>query len=112
MVRSMRRLSKCVFGLCVGLGLFAARAEAQFKNGSQPTELNIPRVSQRASVTQRIGLTDVTIVYHRPAVGGREIWGKTVPYGKIWRVGANDNTTITFADDVTVEGKALPAGTY
>jgi tetratricopeptide (TPR) repeat protein len=63
-------------------------------------------------VTQRIGLTDITITYHRPEVGGREIWGKTVPYGKVWRAGANENTTINFADDVTVEGKPLPAGTY
>src|SRR5262245_39597663 len=109
----MLRISKCALGLCVGLlGLLAGRAEGQFKNGSQPTELNIPRASQRASVTQRIGLTDITIVYHRPAAGGREIWGKAVPYGKVWRAGANENTTITFTDDVTVEGKALAAGTY
>ncbi len=111
----MRSMSKCVLGLFVGLmvfGLLAGNAEAQFKNGSQPIELNIPRVSQRASVTQRIGLTDVTITYHRPAVGGREIWGKTVPYGKVWRAGANENTIITFSDDVTIEGKPLAAGTY
>ena len=111
----MGSMWKCVQGLCAGLagfGLLAASAQAQFKNGSQPTELNIPRVSQRGSVTQRIGLTDITINYHRPAVGGREIWGKIVPYGKVWRAGANENTTITFTDDVTVEGKALAAGTY
>src|ERR1700730_15085904 len=103
---------KCVLGLVMGLGIWASSAEAQFKNGSQPTELNIPRVSQRGSVTQRVGLTDITIAYHRPAVGGREIWGKTVPYGKVWRAGANENTTITFSDDVSVEGKPLAAGTY
>jgi hypothetical protein len=108
----MRSMSKCVLGLFAGLVLLAGSAEAQFKNGSQPTDLNIPRVSQRGSVTQRIGLTDITINYHRPAVGGREIWGKIVPYGKVWRAGANENTTITFADDVTVEGKPLTAGTY
>jgi hypothetical protein len=107
----MRKV-KCVLGLLVGLGIWATSAEAQFKNGSQPTELNIPRVSQRGSVTQRVGLTDITIAYHRPAVGGREIWGKTVPYGKVWRAGANENTTITFSDDVSVEGKPLAAGTY
>src|SRR5438309_7080677 len=112
---AMHRMSKCVLGFCAGLAgwsLLASSAEAQFKNGSQPTELNIPRVSQRASVTQRIGLTDVTITYHRPAVGGREIWGKTVPYGKVWRAGANENTTITVSSDVSVEGKPLAAGTY
>ncbi len=107
----MRKI-KCVLGLVMGLGIWAGNAEAQFKNGSQATELNIPRVSQRGTVSQRIGLTDITIAYHRPAVGGREIWGKTVPYGKVWRAGANENTTITFSDDVSVEGKPLAAGTY
>src|ERR1043166_4268472 len=108
-------MSKHTWGLCVGLAgscLFVSSLNAQFKNGSQPTELNIPRASQRAGVTQRIGLTDVTITYHRPSVGGGGIWGKTVPYGKVWRAGANENTTITFSDDVTVEGKPLPAGSY
>jgi len=107
----MRKV-ECVLGLLVGLGIWAGNAEAQFKNGSQPTELNIPRVSQRGTVSQRVGLTDITIAYHRPAVGGREIWGKTVPYGKVWRAGANENTTITFSDDVSIEGKPLAAGTY
>ncbi len=108
----MRNICRLVLGLLVGLSVLAGNAGAQFKNGSQPTELNIPRVSQRGTVTQRIGLTDITITYHRPAVGGREIWGKTVPYGKVWRAGANENTTITFSDDVSVEGKPLAAGTY
>jgi len=108
----MRSVLKYVLGLFAALSLLSGSAEAQFKNGSQPTELNIPRVSQRGSVTQRIGLTDITIAYHRPAVGGREIWGKTVPNAKVWRAGANENTTITFSDEVTVEGKPLAAGTY
>jgi len=109
---TMRSACKYVFGLLAGLSCFAGAASAQFKNGSQPTELNIPRVSQRGTVSQRIGLSDITITYHRPAVGGREIWGKVVPYGKVWRAGANENTTITFSDDVSVEGKPLAAGTY
>ena len=108
----MRMLCKSALVLLAGLSFLTANAAAQFKNGSQPTELNIPRVSQRGTVSQRIGLTDITIVYHRPEVGGREIWGKTVPFGKVWRSGANENTTITFTDDVTVEGKPLAAGTY
>ena len=108
----MRNGWKCALGLLMGLGVLAGTAGAQFKNGSQATELNIPRVSQRGTVSQRIGLTDITIAYHRPEVGGREIWGKTVPYGKVWRAGANENTTITFSDDVSVEGKPLAAGTY
>src|SRR2546421_610678 len=110
--RTMRKVWRFALGLVVGISVLAGNAGAQFKNGSQPTELNIPRVSQRGTVSQRIGLTDITITYHRPAVGGREIWGKTVPYGKVWRAGANENTTITFSDDVSVEGKPLAAGTY
>jgi len=87
-------------------------ARAQFKNGSQATELNLPRLSQRAQITQRVGLTDITLVYHSPIAGDRELFGKTVPYGKVWRAGANENTTISFSDDVSVEGQPLAAGTY
>ena len=108
----MRKLFAYLLAVCFAATIFTASAHAQFKNGSQPTELNIPRVSQRASVTQRVGLSDITINYHVPEVGGREIFGKIVPYGKVWRAGANENTTIVFTDDVTVEGKALPAGRY
>ncbi len=108
----MRVAYKFAASLAVGLFLFAGIASAQFKNGSQPTELNIPRVSQHGSVEQTIGLSTVTINYHRPIAGDREIMGKTVPYGKVWRAGANENTTITFSDDAAVEGKPLPAGTY
>jgi len=108
----MHNTRKCLLGLLVAMAGMAGSASAQFKNGSQPTELNIPRASQRGTVSQRLGLTDITITYHRPEVGGREIWGKVVPYGKVWRAGANENTTITFTDDVSVEGKPLPAGTY
>jgi tetratricopeptide (TPR) repeat protein len=108
----MCKVCKIFLGLLLGIGGLAGTADAQFKNGSQATELNLPTLSQRAVVTQRIGLTDITIVYHEPFVGGREIWGKTIPYGKVWRAGANENTAIAFADDVSVEGKPLPAGTY
>jgi tetratricopeptide (TPR) repeat protein len=79
---------------------------------AQSTQLNIPRDSQRASVTQRIGITDITVNYHRPLVKGRTIWGKVVPYGQVWRAGANENTTITFTDPVTIDGKTLEKGTY
>lgn len=79
---------------------------------AQSTQLNLPRQSQRAEIVQRIGITDVKIVYHRPLVNGRKIWGGLVPYGEVWRAGANENTTITFPNDVTVEGKSLAAGTY
>jgi hypothetical protein len=108
----MRRLFVSGLGLTLAIGGFAGVARAQFKNGGQAVELRLPTLSQRAIGTQRIGLTDITVNYCRPLVGGREIWGKAVPYGQVWRSGANENTTIAFTDDVSVEGHALPAGTY
>jgi hypothetical protein len=74
--------------------------------------LRAPRVSQGAKVTQVIGLSEVTIFYHRPGVKGRVIWGGLLPYGEFWRAGANEPTLFTFSDDVTIEGKKLAAGTY
>src|SRR6266481_5149321 len=108
----MRRLSYCCAGLALSIGGFAGVARAQFKSGGQAIELRLPTISQRAITTQRIGLTDISVNYCRPLVGGREIWGKAVPFGQVWRSGANENTTISFTDDVSVEGHALPAGTY
>ena len=75
-------------------------------------QLNLPRPSPKASVMQRIGLTDMTITYSRPAVKGRQIWGALVPYDKVWRTGANEATTIAFSNDVMINGQKLPAGTY
>jgi len=75
-------------------------------------DLKLPRVSQKASVTQTVGLTEVTITYSRPGVKGRAIWGGLVPYDKVWRTGANEATTISFSDDVKIGGQSLPAGTY
>jgi len=74
--------------------------------------LDLPRASQHAQIVQRIGITDITINYHRPLANGRQIWGKVVPYDRVWRAGANENTTITFSDPVTIEGQALDKGTY
>jgi hypothetical protein len=65
--------------------------------------LRAPRVSQGAKVTQVIGLSEVTIFYHRPGVKGREIWGKLLPYGEIWRAGANEPTLFTFSDEVMIK---------
>src|SRR5271163_1842473 len=79
---------------------------------AQSFVLDLPLGSQRAEVSQRIGITDVTIDYHRPLVNDRKIWGGLVPYGKVWRAGANENTTITFSDPVTIEDKPLDKGTY
>ena len=86
--------------------------------------LTLPRAaSPAAEVTQRVGITDITINYSRPSVNDREIWGALVPYGMTnlgfgpatvspWRAGANENTTIEFSDDVTIGGKAIKAGIY
>ena len=79
---------------------------------AQSTILDLPRPSQHALLVQRVGITDVTISYHRPLVGGRKVWGSLVPYGQVWRAGANENTTIEFTDPVMVEGKPLDKGTY
>ena len=76
------------------------------------TTLNLPYASQAAQVKQRVGVTDITITYHRPLVNGRKIWGGVVPMGQVWRAGANENTTIEFSTPVSIEGKPLAAGTY
>ncbi|HJT82108.1 MAG TPA: DUF2911 domain-containing protein [Chthoniobacterales bacterium] len=76
------------------------------------TELDLPLASQAAEVEQTVGVTRITINYHRPLVGGRKIWGGLVPLGQPWRAGANENTTIEFSTPVSVEGKPLPAGKY
>ncbi len=86
-------------------------------------QLNLPQGSQLAKVSQRIGITDIEVVYSRPNVNNREIWGSLVPYGmnnlgfgtakeSPWRAGANENTVISFTHDVKVEGHDLPAGKY
>jgi len=79
---------------------------------AQTIMLDLPRQSQHAVVTQRIGITDITVNYHRPLANGRPIWGKLVPYGEVWRAGANENTTVSFTDSVTIEGQSLDKGTY
>ncbi len=108
----MRNRYGCASGLLLAVCCLAPTAQAQFKNGSQATELKLPTLSQRSIITQRIGLTDITLNYCRPLVGGRALWGKEIPYDKVWRAGANENTVISFTDDVSVEGHALPAGSY
>src|SRR5229473_5879341 len=79
---------------------------------AQSIMLDLPRQSQHSVVTQRIGITDITVNYHRPLANGRQVWGKLVPYGQVWRAGANENTTVTFTDPVTIEGQPLDKGTY
>jgi len=100
-----------LLALFAGVLLIASASQAQTATG-ETLMLNLPRQSQHALVLQRIGLTDITINYHRPLANGRQIWGKIAPYGQVWRAGANENTTITFTDPVTIEGQALDKGSY
>ncbi|MEM9000327.1 MAG: DUF2911 domain-containing protein [Bacteroidota bacterium] len=90
---------------------------------SLTAQLDLPRGSQMAKVSQTIGITDVTLVYSRPSVDNREIWGQLVPYGmnnlgfgtakeSPWRAGANENTIFKTTHDIKVEGQDLPAGKY
>jgi hypothetical protein len=71
-----------------------------------------PQLSPEATTSLTIGITPITIEYHRPAVRGRAIWGSLVPYGRVWRTGANEATHIRFGDAVKVNGNPVPAGTY
>ncbi len=75
-------------------------------------QIETPRPSPTATFSQKVGLTEVTIEYSRPGIKNRKIFGDLVPYGKLWRTGANAATKVTFADDVKIAGKDLPAGTY
>jgi len=125
---SLKRSSITIFAVLFVLSL-AASASAQ---------VVLPRPSQKASVMQRIGATDITITYSRPGVKGRKIWGDPlpgqeatvkgeatldnqnvrpkdaviVPYGHVWRTGADDATMFVVSDDVLINGQKLPAGTY
>ena len=78
----------------------------------QAQDLPFPAASPAASVTQRVGLTDIEIQYSRPGAKGRTIFGGLVPFGEVWRTGANAATKISFSTDVKLGGQAVPAGTY
>lgn len=90
----------------------AALFALQLATVASAQQLDLPRPSPKASVTQTIGVTEVAIHYNSPGVKGRKIWGELVPYGEVWRTGANENTTITFSTPVKIGGTELPAGTY
>ena len=105
----MRITSILAFG---AWALLPATAAAQGIGQEQIMGLWLPNTSPGARVGQTVGLTHVEIVYHRPAVNDRELWGALVPYDQVWRTGANENTTITFSTDVTVQDQPLAAGTY
>ncbi|MBA3765411.1 MAG: DUF2911 domain-containing protein [Acidobacteria bacterium] len=127
---SLKRFYTSVLALLLLVLYAATNASAQ----TSPT-LRLPRPSQKSSVMQTIGVTDVTITYSRPGVKGRKIWGDApaavasgtatlddsrtrakdapiVPYGHVWRTGANEATTFAVTDDVLINGQKLAAGTY
>ena len=97
--------------LCASaLALTTTAAQAQA--GMAKPAATEAKPSPAATAKGKIGAADVTVNYSSPAVKGRKIWGGLEPYGKVWRAGANEATTVEFSKAVTVEGKALPAGKY
>lgn len=88
--------------LLLGLSMIGLLVQAQDK----------PMASPRAQATATVKGKTITIDYGQPSVKGREIWGKLVPYGQVWRTGANESTTIEFSADVKLQGQAVPKGKY
>jgi hypothetical protein len=110
---------QAVFGLAAALTTCAAHAQATPTPQAQPkpapqsrTLLAADKPSPAAVATGKIGGADVTVNYSSPGVKGRKIFGGLEPYGKVWRAGANEATTVEFSKDVMVEGKPLAAGKY
>ncbi|WP_448701209.1 DUF2911 domain-containing protein [Mucilaginibacter sp. AW1-3] len=98
----MKKLTYLLLAIAAILSLDIAHAQG----------LKMPQASSTQTITQDLGLGKITIVYSRPNAKGRVMLGKQEPYGTVWRTGANSATTITFTDDVTIEGNKVPAGTY
>jgi len=117
--------------------LFAVTCAAPLASAQQAPQIRLPRPSQKASVMQTVGVTDITITYSRPGVKGRKIWGEPlpeqasvkgeatlddqnvrpkgapiVPWGHVWRAGANEATQFVVTDEVLINGQKLPAGSY
>ena len=76
------------------------------------SQINTPRVSPASEVEQMVGLTEIEIEYSRPSMRGREVFGNLVPFGKVWRTGADNSTKISFNTDVIISGKTIQSGTY
>ena len=97
------RIREALFGTALAVAALPAAAQIP---------VNLPQPSPKATATQTVGVTEMTVTYSRPAVRARKIWGGIVPYGQVWRTGANENTVVTFSTPVKVEGQAVPAGRY
>jgi len=89
--------------LCLGTAAFAQ---------TPAPKIDFPQASPIASISQRIGLTDVQVSYHRPGAKGRVVFGSLVPYDHVWRTGANEATKVSFSTPVKLNGADVPAGTY
>ena len=72
-------------------------------------QIQMPQASPSAKIAQKVGLTDVTVDYSRPSTKERKIFGELVPYGQVWRTGANGATVLSFSTDVLIDGKSIPA---
>jgi Protein of unknown function (DUF2911)/Protein of unknown function (DUF3347) len=94
----MKKLTLLVLLISLSLGVFA--------------QLNVPEPSPSASFSQTLGFTKIRVDYARPGAKGREVFGKLIPYGEIWRTGAGDCSTINFNEDVTIGGKKIAKGKY
>ena len=94
----MKKLLSIAIILCISISLNA--------------QIDAPQPSPSAKIEQKVGLTDISVEYSRPGMRGRTIFGDLVPYGEVWRTGANANTIITFSDDVKINGKELKKGSY
>ncbi|MEB2779146.1 DUF2911 domain-containing protein [Algoriphagus sp. C2-6-M1] len=79
---------------------------------STAQQIQMPQASPSARIAQKVGLTDVTVDYSRPSTKDRKIFGELVPYGQVWRTGANGATVLSFSTDVLIDGKNIPAGQY
>jgi hypothetical protein len=91
--------------MIIALALFVAGLSAE-------AQLRTPQSSPKTTINQVVGLTDVEITYSRPSAKGRVVFGNLIPFGKIWRTGANENTIVSFSDDVVIDGKTLKKGKY
>jgi hypothetical protein len=100
-LKSLRRLVMAISGMAVVSSLRA-----------QTPNIEFPAASPACTLKQHVGLTDITVVYSRPSVKGRTIFGGIVPYGAVWRAGANQATKISFSTPVKLEGNEIPAGNY
>src|SRR6185436_14067546 len=100
-------MKKLIALLVSGVALSLSGLSAQ-----EAKKIDFPQASPLASIKERVGVTDVSVEYSRPSVRDRKIFGGLVPYGAVWRTGANAATKMTFSTDVKLGGAAVPAGTY